>query len=107
MKPITPDRWEIVRLGKVLLPVLHSVQPGLPPLAQDDWLSNAPPLLALLHTYAWKHGFRCTHGLIRHNGTSRHHVIFSDGEGQVYEAEADNEQLAAARAAERLILKRI
>ena len=107
MKPMTPDRSEIVRLAKVLLPVMHAVEPSLPKLDQENWLTKAPPLLDLFHRYAWKHGFRCTHGLIRHDGTSRHHVIFSDGCGRVFEAEAENEQLAAARAAERLVLQRV
>lgn len=108
MKPIAPDRSEIVRLGKVLLPVLHATRPALAHLDnQDNWLAHAPPLLLVFDDYARKHGFRCTHGRIKENRTERHHVIFSDGAGNVFEAEADNEQLATARAAERLILKRV
>jgi hypothetical protein len=107
MQPITPDRSEIVRLGKVLLPVMHATRPSLPPYDHETWLNNAPCLLLLFNDYARKHGYRCTHGQIKHNGMHRHHVIFSDGAGNVFEAEAESEQLAAARAAERLILKRV
>jgi hypothetical protein len=107
MQPITPDRSEIVRLGKILLPIMHATRPTLPQLDHETWISQAPCLLTLFNDYARKHGFRCTHGHIKHNGTNRHQVIFSDGEGNVFEAEADSEQLAAARAAERLVLKRI
>src|SRR4051794_1415127 len=57
MKPIAPDRSEIVRLGKVLLPVLHATRPALAHLDnQDNWLAHAPPLLLLFDDYARKHG---------------------------------------------------
>ena len=98
------DRSETDRLGHTLLPLLREISPGIHPHSHPNWLSNLEDLLEALHPIVRKCGFRCTHSVTKNAGVIRHLVIFSNRAGDVFEGNAHTSNLAAALAAEHLIM---